>query len=398
MSSETKFKETEIGKIPQDWQIKELKELVTFKNGKSSPERDASYQYDVFGSNGKIGKSKEYNSNENIIVIGRVGSYCGSVYFSENKCWVTDNAIIGEKRLDTDSRFIYYLLINLDLNRKQTGSGQPLLNQSILNSIRVAAPKSKEQHVIAKILSDLDVKIELNGQMNKTLEQIGEALFKRWFVDFEFPNEEGKPYKSSGGKMIESELGEMPEGWETGSLYDLCNVIYGAPFSSDLFNKEGKGLPLIRIRDLHDYYPGFYTTEEHPKATTVKPGDIIAGMDAEFRPHIWLGSEAYLNQRLCMFKPKYSSVHKYFIFKIIKPHLEFYERSKLGTTVIHLGKTDIDKWVIKIPPNMVLENFSDLIDPLFNKIIILSQETKKLVQIRDSLLPKLMAGEIRVAK
>src|SRR5690606_2479081 len=101
-----------------------------------------------------------------------------------------------------------------------------------------------------EILSSLDDKIELNNAINKNLEDLAQALFKQWFVDFEFPNENGEPYQSSGGEMMESELGMIPKGWEVSNIYEIAKVIYGAPFKSSLFNQDQKGLPLIRIRDL----------------------------------------------------------------------------------------------------------------------------------------------------
>ena len=113
------------------WISTDLGHIAIFKNGKSSPDRIESGKYSVYGSNGIIGYSDSINSKESTIIIGRVGSYCGSTYYSLEKCWVTDNAIIGKGLNENDTKFIYYLLLNLKLNKHKTGSGQTLLNQSI---------------------------------------------------------------------------------------------------------------------------------------------------------------------------------------------------------------------------------------------------------------------------
>ena len=141
--------------------------------------------------------------------------------------------------------------------------------------------------------------------------------------------------------------------------------------------------------------PTFYTLEEHSKSTIICPGDIIAGMDAEFKPHIWLGTKSFLNQRLCHFKPK-ENFHKYFILKTIEPLLDFFENTKVGTTVIHLGKSDIDTWNIIIPESKINSKFSLAIENIFYKIINNAQEVNSLQEFRNLILPKLMSGKIRI--
>lgn len=211
------------GGIPEGWEELYLEDIADFKNGKSSPDRNDTSNYHVFGSNGIIGRADQYNSPEGTVIVGRVGSYCGSVYFSKNKCWVTDNAIIGLPSENTDARFLYYLLLNLNLNNHRGGSGQPLLNQGILNSIEVSVPSFDEQHAIARILSDLDDKIGLNRRMNETLEQIAKAIFKRWFIDFEFP----------GHKKVKF-IDDLPEGWKISKVGDVVEFAYGKALKEDI--------------------------------------------------------------------------------------------------------------------------------------------------------------------
>ena len=300
---------------------------------------------------------------------------------------------------EQNSNYLFYLMKHniKEMINRESGTVFGSVNKKDILGLDVKITNNKlEQKAIAHILSTLDDKIEVNNQINKTLENMAQAIFKQWFMDFEFPNEDGEPHKSSGGEMVESELGMIPKGWEVGSIYSIADIIYGAPFSSKLFNEDGEGLPLIRIRDLKLGNPQFYTTEEHKKGTIIIPGDILIGMDAEFRPTIWSGKKAYLNQRVCQIKSNKDYIHDYYLYELIKPHMQFFEFSKVGTTVIHLGKSDIDSIKVIIPNTNYLESFSNIVVPLHDKLVSLSIENRKLRKIRDVLLPKLMSGEIRV--
>ena len=313
----------------------------------------------------------------------------------------TEFIVLRQKTKYTVNDFIYYLAISPMIRetaiKSMTGtSGRQRAQRDVIENTTFKIPPLKEQKAIAHILSTLDEKIEINNQINKKLEEIAQTIFKNWFIDFEFPNEDGEPYKSSGGEMVESELGMIPKGWEVEDLYSIADVIYGAPFSSKLFNEEGKGLPLIRIRDLKTFTPQFYTTESHVNASIIEPGNILIGMDAEFKPTIWIGQKGYLNQRVCHIKSNKSYVHDYYLYELIKPYMEFFEFSKVGTTVIHLSKKDINSIRIIQASNSLLSQYSDIVNPIHEKIVLLSKENIMLASLRDTLLPKLMSGEIRV--
>ncbi|MYK17964.1 hypothetical protein F4055_07320, partial [Candidatus Poribacteria bacterium] len=235
-----------------------LGSLLSLSNGKSSPERSSNLPYPVYGGNGIIGFSNEANSSPGTIIIGRVGSYCGSVHFSNSSCWVTDNAIRAKAMNGNDPRFLFYMLHTLRLNDFQTGSGQPLLNQTILSQIPATIPGLSEQRRIAHILSTLDDKIELNRQMNETLEATARAIFKSWFVDFDpvrtkILSEE--PYlppdvlKLFPDRLMNSELGEIPEGWTVRNLGYLSDKPqYGYTASA---KDEIVGPKFLRITDIN---------------------------------------------------------------------------------------------------------------------------------------------------
>ena len=186
----------------------------------------------------------------------------------------------------------------------------------------------------------------------------------------------------------------MPEDWEEDSIYRYVDVIYGAPYKSELFNNDGYGLPLIRIRDLKTNNPQVFTTEILPNSESINPGDIVVGMDAEFEPYIWFGEKGLLNQRVCKFKSKCSKVGNLFILYLTQSKLRFVQSYKVGTTVSHLGKSDIDRFRFIYPPLDVVEKFTKISEPILKRRIDLNKESSRLAALRDTLLPKLMSGEL----
>lgn len=308
--------------------------------------------------------------------------------------------VLRKKSNNINNRYLYYYLTSdKTLNYLQTiaegRSGTfPQITFNELKIIEIDLPPIEEQEKIANILSSLDDKIELNNKMKKTLEEMAQSLFKRWFVDFEFSNENGEPYKSSGGEMVDSELGMIPKGWEVVNYINTSDIQYGFAFKSKLFNdKEGK--PIIRIRDISNSYTPTYTTEEYNDLYIVTKNDILVGMDGEFKAHIWGGKDSLLNQRVLRIRPKDNNSIAYSYFSIKEP-LRYLENSKVGTTVIHLGKKDIDNIKIVYPPNNLISKYRDIADNLINKICENKVEIMELLELRDSLLPKLMSGEIKV--
>jgi type I restriction enzyme S subunit len=251
-------------------------------------------------------------------------------------------------------------------------------------------------------LDALDDKIELNRKMNHSLEQMARALFKSWFVDFD-PVHAKASRRQPGGmdketgelfpdSFVESDLGKIPKGWKAGSVYEISDLKYGAPFASALFNSTGNGKPLVRIRDLADESTGVYTTEVHPKGYLLQPGDIAVGMDGEFRAYLWAGVESWLNQRICVFIPK-DGFSPAFVRNSIMAPLSEVESTETATTVIHLGKNDIDRFKVIIPNREIANSFSRLCQPWYDRIVLNKQESRTLSAIRETLLPKLLNGE-----
>ncbi|WP_228113282.1 restriction endonuclease subunit S, partial [Streptococcus mitis] len=204
-----------------------LGDVIDFKNGKSVKKSDGVIP--IYGGNGILGYTDKSNFSHTIVV-GRVGAYCGSIYVEENSCWVSDNAISGVPKEGHDLTYLYYVLKSLNLNSKQIGSSQPLITQSMLKDMVVDIEINIEnQKRIANSISIIDQKIQTNSQINQELEAMAKTFYDYWFVQFNFPDQNGNPYKSSGGKMVYNpELKrEIPEGWGVEKLKYFLTIKNG---------------------------------------------------------------------------------------------------------------------------------------------------------------------------
>ena len=304
-----------------------------------------------------------------------------------------------------DNTFLRYLLTSpaqqAILASYATGTTVLGISQKALRSVPITYPVFRQQQRIGELLGALDDKIELNRRMNETLEAMARAIFKDWFVDFGPTRAKMEGRAAYLAPDIWSlfpdrlDVDGKPEGWKHHSIYRIADVIYGAPFASAHFNTAGVGEPLIRIRDLVDESPGVWTSETHLKGYKVCKGDIVVGMDGEFRAYLWGGAEAWLNQRVCVFAPKHGFSAAFVRNSIISP-LAHIEETETATTVIHLGKGDIDRFTAIVPCDKLTEAFNGLAQPLYDRIVANKAESRTLAATRDLLLPKLMSGEIRV--
>lgn len=359
----------------------------------------------AFGTSKPNGPATAYQPGD--VLFSNIRTYFRKVWSADREGTCSPDVLVfraDESVLDT--RFLHYVLSNRDFTahsvQTSNGAKMPRGDKAAMLNYQVELPTLDDQRSISHLLGALDNKIALNSAMNETLETTAGALFRDWFVDFgpvRAKMEGREPYLAPDVWTLfpdGMDGDEKPEGWSVADIYDVAQVIYGAPFSSEKFNSHGRGMPLIRIRDLGSHDPNIYTDEEHPKALEISPGDIVVGMDGEFRCHMWKGPKAYLNQRVCHFRPK-PGVPTFFVAESIVPLLAFFERGKVGTTVIHLGKSDIDTFQLTLPPPCVLAAFSSLAEQLITRISHNAQESRSLVSLRDYLAPRLLSGEIRVA-
>lgn len=387
------------------WRQIPLGEFVTLQRGHDLPEESRkSGSVPVLGSFGITGWHDRARARGPGVTVGRSGASFGVVSYSLVDYWPLNTALYVIDFHGNDPRFAYYFLKLFDFKRYNSGSAQPSLNRNFLHPVQVNVPPVAEQHAIARILGTLDDKIELNRRMNETLEAMARSLFKSWFADFD-PVRAKADGRDTGlpepiarlfpGDFESLELGQVPRGWKADSIYEIADVVYGAPFASEQFNTQGIGEPLVRIRDLSDESPAVWTTEAHPKGYKIHPGDIVVGMDGEFRAYLWGGEQAWLNQRICIFIPKHGYSAAFVRNSIIGP-LADVEATETGTTVIHLGKNDIDRFTVVAPSQGVLAVFNEICQSWYDRIVTAKRESRVLTTLRNTLLPKLISGELRI--
>ncbi|WP_028329696.1 restriction endonuclease subunit S [Brachyspira alvinipulli] len=317
---------------------------------------------------------------------------------------------IKVKKDVADNYFIYYnitqddIINYLQMIAEQSVSTYPSIKPSDLSDIKIKLPPLEEQKKIASILSSLDDKIEINNHMNKILEETAQTIFKEWFINFNFPNAKGKPYKDSGGKMIKSELGEIPEGWQIGIIKDISKeVICGkTPPTKDEKN-YGNYMPFITIPDMHNN-TYIIKTERYlsdkgvnTQFTKIIPENSICVSCIATVGLVSLTSEkSQTNQQINSIIPKdnISSYWVYFYMKNISNIIINYASG--GTTTLNLNKSLFEKINIIIPKISLLIKFNNSVKSIFDTIKLNQIENQKLASIRDSILPKLMSGEIRI--
>ena len=334
-------------------------------------------------------------------------------------------AIIRLKKGDADPRFIGYSLRNPRLNayvNKLVGqSAQPNINLTEIGNLEIALPSFDEQRAIAHILGTLDDKIELNRRMNETLEAIARAIFKSWFVNFDpvRAKASGEPPESIcrrlgltpdvlalfPDRLVDSELGEIPEGWSISSLYEMATYINGAAYSAFEPNEEQRGLPIIKIAELKAGVTAQtkYSDVVMPEKYQINRGDILfswsGNPDTSIDTFVWTNGPAWLNQHIFRVVP-HSELERSFVLamlKYLRPVFAEIARNKQTTGLGHVTVSDLKRLKCVKPPKSLLVSWNEVIDPILERAFLSGLETQTLADSRDTLLPKLLSGEMRVA-
>lgn len=298
----------------------------------------------------------------------------------------TEFIVMREKKGKTINDFIFYLAIsdnfrNIAIKSMTGTSGRQRAQKDVIENSIITLPPIEEQKAIAKILSDLDNKIEVNNKINKRLEDMAQTIFKHWFVDFEFPNEEGKPYKSSGGEMIESELGMIPKGWEVKELGDISRVGSGKrPKKKSKEKNEEYIIPLIGASSPMGYVNDVLYNEKILVIGRVGTHGVVQRIYEESWP----------SDNTLIIIPKYYE----YVYQIL--NLIDYKSLNVGSTQPLITQTDIKSIQVVLPYSSQINKFEEIVGILFSKVMKNNIENEKLSNLRDTLLPKLMSGEIRV--
>lgn len=427
----TKVKMTDVAEVVTDYvangSFASLKENVTYSAGKEYARlvrlKDHNSQYSekdaVYVNEHSYNFLSKSSLSPEDIVISNVGEYSGTVFRVPDlgmPATLGPNSILVKFKESND--YMYYFLSSHIgqhlINSIKTGSANPKFNKTDFRALEFLLPPKEERDSIAEMFSVFDKKIQLLKEQNKVLEDMAQVLFKRWFIDFEFLNKEGKPYKSSGGRMIEGELGEMPEGWKVFKLDSLVDTINGYSYKgAELKEVSQEALVTLKSFDRNGGFQtrGFKPFEGTPKLDQeVRVGDLVVAhtdltQDAEV-----LGNPAfifdnggykkmYITMDLVKVLPKRESLNLstlYFLMKTrtFKGHCVGYAT---GTTVLHLSKKAIPEYELALPEDdALLAQYSAISESVTKKISANVSQIKSLAGVRDILLPKIMTGEVRV--
>ena len=252
------------------------------------------------------------------------------------------------------------------------------------------------QAKLGRIIADIDDKIRVNRQINDNLEAMAKQLYDYWFVQFDFPNEEGKPYKSSGGAMVWNEKlkREIPQGWTAANIFDELSVQYGFPFSTGLFTEEPTNIPVVRIRDILENSVSAYSREEADEKYKLQKQDLLIGMDGNFHMNYWNDNVSYLNQRSVRLRANPNSTVSILQARYdIAPYIKAKELRAKGSTVGHLSDKDLKGLFVLVSPNA---DFRNKFDSILAEIIENRCEIESLTKQRDELLPLLMNGQATI--
>jgi len=328
---------------------------------------------------------RKYEKND--VLISNIRPYFKKIWFARKIGGASNDVLIlkGRNKKILDNKFMYYYLSQDGFFSYVTatakGTKMPRGDKTAIMNYKINLPTIQEQENIVRILTSLDKKIEINNEINKKLEELAQAIFKHWFVDFEFPNENGEPYKSSGGEMVESELGMIPKGWNIGVLDELIEISSGKrpSIKAQVINEE-LSIPLVGASSIMGYTNEFNYNE--PVLVIGRVG--THGIVQRFNTKIWASDNT-----LVIKSKYYEYVNQ--ILNIID-----YKALNRGSTQPLITQSDIKNYKIIIPDRDYLLKYEELVGSLFLKYEKNYVENENLKTIRDTLLPKLMSGEIRV--
>jgi len=385
------------------WRQCEWGDIATLEYGKSLRNyRTKAGQYRVYGTNGPIGWYNESLCTHPGVIVGRKGAYRG-IHYSPEPFFVIDTAFYLEPKQKMDLRWAYYCLLTYDINGMDSGSAIPSTSRESFYRLPVRVPPLPEQHAIAHILGTLDDKIELNRRMNHTLETMAQTLFKNWFMDFE-------PFRDQG--MQDSPLGEIPVGWRVGKLDEIARFVKGVSYRSDDLQESHVALVTLKsIARGGGYYPsglkpyiGEYDSEQ-----ALSPGEVVvAHTDLTQKAEV-IGRAARVQIHpkiqtlvasldLVVVRPKIKEASNEFLYGLLS-RPEFQEHAygyANGTTVLHLSTKALPQYQHVLPPPDVMNEFTKIAKPIYGVFDGNEIQRSTLTEIRDTLLPKLLSGKIRI--
>jgi type I restriction enzyme S subunit len=371
--------------MPKNWKTYKLSDALEIKYGKDHKKVEDG-NIPIYGTGGVMRFGNQFLYNDESILIPRKGSL-NNIYYINEAFWTVDTLFwsIINKEI-AFPKYLFYNLKILDFANMDVGSAVPSLTTSLLKEIEIKLPPLPEQKAIANILSAIDDKIENNLAINKTLEDMAMALYKHWFVDF-------GPFQE--GNFVDSELGLIPEGWEVKRLVEFCTLTMGQSPKSEFYNNNKEGLPFHQgVKDYGERFPSDETYSTNGKRFALK-GDVLFSVRAPVGRLNIAKNKIILGRGLASIR---INNFNHFGFLFYALNTRFTEDDIIGDGTVYksVNKSDLQNLKFLIPPNQLINDFNHKVKPNDEKYLNNFKENQSLSRLRDTLLPKLISGEIRL--
>ena len=394
--------------MSSEWQRITFGEFISLQRGHDLPEQEREDgNVPILGSFGVTGWHSTAKAKGPGLTIGRSGASFGVATYTDKDYFPLNTSLYVTDFNGNQPRFAYYFAKDFDFSAFNSGSAQPSLNRNFINPVKVSIPPIAEQKAIAHILGTLDDKIELNRKTNETLEAMARALFKSWFVDFDpvrakaegrptgLPDEISDLFPDS---FEGSELGEIPGGWEVKALDQIADFLNGLALQKFPPEDGGPTLPVIKIAQLKkgDALGADRCSTSVPEDYVIRDGDVLFSWSGSLAVDIWCGGDGALNQHL--FKVTSKTYGKWFFYQWVKHHLSDFQEIAQGkaTTMGHIQRHHLSEAQTLIPTPPLFGAMDSVFASMLDRSFVLRKQSRELSCIRDTLLPKLISGELRI--
>lgn len=390
------------------WKASKWGDLATLEYGRALRGHEAEHgAFRVFGTNGPTGWCDRTLTPEQTVIVGRKGAYRG-IHLSLEPCWVIDTAFYLVPKSDIDIQWAYYQLLTQDINSMDSGSAIPSTSRGDFYQLPVLVPPLAEQRAIASVLGTLDDKIELNRQMNRTLEELAAVVFRSWFVDFDPVRAKAAGRAPVGmdaetaalfpDRLVESEIGEIPEGWTAGTLADIATNPREVVDPSNIApNTPYFGLEHLPRRSIALTEWG--TAGDASSAKSVfSTEDILFGRLRPYFHKVGVAPvDGVCSTDILVIRPKRQDLIGLVLgYASSADVIRYSETGSEGTRMPRVSWKYLGQYPIPIPPTGLSARFTSLTEPMIERIRANIFESTTLAQLRDALLPRLLSGELRV--